>query len=111
MEAALLKDAILMKCETRSQQLTLVIGLGLFIVALVGLGRWMLMIGGGMYEAVKDHGSDVGVRGGSNMASSAMFFYGGAAICGFLSVLFGLMLIVNLVRLVTNTGLKEPDVW
>jgi len=111
MEVLLLKDAILMKCESRSQQLTLVVGLALFIVALVAVGGWMMMMGNGTMEALNEHRESIGYRGRSNLSTSVFFFYGGAAICAFLSFVFALMVIVNLVRLVTNTGLKDPDVW
>jgi len=115
MSLVVLKDAVLMKCESRAQQIGLAMCMALFVTALVGVGLWMLSMGNATLETVTDNPDLVRRRGGSRrsggIGGAMLFFYAGAAVSAVLSVLFALVGIVNLVRFMTNTGVKETDSW
>jgi len=104
----LLLDVILMKCESRAQQIGLAIGMALLIVACVVIGLWSLNLGQATLADAREMNllesrRDLGLR------NVMFYFYAGSVICGFLALLFSLIGVVNLVRFITRTGLKGSD--
>lgn len=102
----LLKDLVLMKCDTRSQQIGLAIGMMVFAVTFFALGFWMYGVVHPSPESVEKYGHATGNQG-RRMNQATFYFYIGFVICFPLSVLFSAISIANLVRFITNTGLKD----
>jgi Ca2+/Na+ antiporter len=106
----LLLDVVLIKCEHRAQQIGVVVGMAVFIIACVAIGLWMLNMG---HATLSDYRSldSSGSNRDHGLGRIMVYFYAGAGISGALTLLFSLVGIVNLVRLLTGTGLKEPKAW
>ncbi len=117
MTLGVFKDAILMKCETRGQQLGLVIGTALFFTATLGIAYWMF----GIAEAARhtlpefaqrnNHGEYQNWRQRNDLYHTMVMWYALAGVVATILPVFVAVGVVNLVRLLTNTGLKDSDTW
>ena len=105
-----LKDLVLMKCETRSQQIELAIGMMLFAITFFALGYWMYGVTHPSPESIEKYGLAT-ENLGRKMRKGIFYFYIGFIVSFPLSALFSAISVVNLVRFITNTGLKDPGDW
>jgi hypothetical protein len=110
MSIGILCEAIMMKCETRAQQVGLVIGMAVIVAGMGSVGMWLFEMGEAARETVIQ-AAEMNMRSGRRFNQVVIYFYGGAAICGVVSVIFSLVGIINLVRFLTHTGLAEKKSW
>lgn len=117
MTLGVLKDAMLMKCETRGQQLGLVIGMAIFVAAIFGIAFWMF----GIAEAARltlpeyaqrdRYGGYRNHRQRNDLYQIMTVWYALSGLVALFLPIFSTVGIVNLVRLLRNTGLKDPNSW
>ncbi len=111
------KDAILMKCETRGQQLGLVIGMANFFTATLGMAYWMFGIAEAARHTLPEfdqrnaYGEYQNWRQRNDLYHTMMMWYALVGVVATILPVFATVGAVNLVRLLTNTGLKNPDTW
>ncbi len=84
--------------------------MALFVFVLVVVGLWMYQMGNASLETISEFEESSGHQD-SGIYRMMFYFYAGAAICALLGLLFSAVGIVNLVRFLTNTGLKDNDDW
>lgn len=94
---------LFIKCKTRAEQVYLVVGMAILIVCCIGVCKFTL----GMSEAAMD--TEVSGDMQRDVYQIGLYGYVVVGISGLLGIVFAFMGIVNLVRLVTNTGLEDPD--
>ena len=63
------------------------------------------------FAQLDDFGDYRNRRTRQDLYAFMMMWYGLTAIAVFLVFIMGVMAVVNTVRFVTSTGLKDPDVW
>ena len=105
----LLLDVIFMKCENRTQQIGLAIGMGLFVIAFIAIGWWCFDMGQAAQTDAREMNSAIEMRDDHGLNRMMFNFYAGATVCGLLGLLCSLVGIVNLVRFLTFTGLKKTE--
>ena len=103
-------DMLFAKCETRGQQLSLVLGMAVIVAACAGGAVFFLGLGEAGLETV-EQAREMGlrVRRRSGASQATLLGYGGVAVCGIIGLLCGAIGVVNLLRFITGTGLKDPD--
>ena len=117
MTLGVFKDAILMKCETRGQQLGLVIGMALFFAATLGIAYWMFGIAESARNTLPEfaqrnrYGEYQNGRQRNDLYHTMVMWYALAGLVATVLPVFAAVGVVNLVRLLTNTGLKDNDDW
>ena len=100
-----IKDILFCKCGSRQEQIILVIGMAVMVLVCAGVCKFGFGMGQAALETVQE--SD----GAGSRGSGRFVFYGYTifAISGFLGVVFALMAVINLIRLLTGTGIEDPD--
>lgn len=96
-------DILLCKCRTRQEQAYLVVGMVILTVCSFGVCKFAL----GMGKAAR--ATDVDGRFQRDVNEVAYYGYMIFGISALLGLAFAFMGILNLVRLVTGTGLDESD--
>ncbi|GEM_PF-3385364 len=106
-------SAILMKCESRGQQLGLAIGM-LILAGGAAAGMWFFMGLGEAAMETSQQARDMGMRTrrGSAVSQATVFGWAGMIVCALVGVIFVLVSIVNFFRFMTGTGLApQDDTW
>lgn len=95
---------LFVKCHTRQEQVYLVVGMAILTVCCLGICKFTL----GMSEAAMD--TEIS-SGDIQRDVYQIGFYGYlvVGISGLLALVFAFMGVLNLIRLLTNTGLDDPD--
>jgi len=105
---------LFVKCKSRGEQLGLIIGMLIMIAACYGVGKFMLGLGEAGLETANEVASMERSPSGMERDSAAisLFGYATVAACVVFGAICSIMATINLVRLLTGTGLADPnDTW
>jgi hypothetical protein len=102
---------LFVKCKTRGEQIIVVIGMLILIAACFGVGKFFLGMSNATLESVTELSEmeSASNRLERDTASVSLYGYATVAICSLLGIIFAIMAVINLVRLITGTGLADPD--
>jgi len=114
MSLGLLRDAVLIKCETRGQQIGLIVGAALFGLACAAIAVWLFDLGLAGFSTLEDtprrrgaFGSRSGMR--ETVWQTVFIGFGGALITGALALLAMAVAAINSWRLGTGSLARIED--
>lgn len=104
---------LFVKCKTRGEQAIFVVGMLILTAACFGVGKFFLGMGNATMQSAIEMNSAESAPSGMERDVAQISFYGYAtvAVCAGLGLIFSTMAVINLIRLITCTGLADDDGW
>lgn len=104
---------LFVKCKTRGEQVIVVVGMLILVAACFGVGKFFLGMGNASMQSAMDISSSQDTPSGMDrdIAHISLYGYATVAVCAGLGIIFATMATINLVRLITGTGLAADDGW